>query len=155
MRKISAMDNKKENNYLEVFKLLLEYGADINLKNKEGYSALNLSIIFKNNTISCLLVNNGADINICSKYYHNPLLYSLYIKNYFMIKFLFNNGAKYNITNINKPLYIELDTCIILYNILNKKNIDICWIILELLVDIEYIDIIKTFFYNKMICYKN
>ena len=157
MRTLSAIDNKKENNYLYVFKLLLEYGADINFKNKDGYTVLHLSIICKNNTIAYLLINNGADINICDKYGITPLFYSLSIKNYDIVKFLFNNDANYNITNINEPIYKELDTCIFLYSILNKKNInnDICWIILELLIDIEYIDIIKIFFYKKMVCYKN
>ena len=156
MRTLTSTDNKIENKYLDVFKLLLEYGADINLKNKYGCTALHLSMISKNNIISYLLVNNGTDINICSKNGFIPLFYSLSIKNYNMVKFLFNNNAKYNITNINKPIYRELDICIILYCILNKKNIniDICWIILELLIDIEYIYIIKIFFYKNIVCYK-
>jgi hypothetical protein len=52
-----------QNGSYPVAELLLERGADVNLQNSTGYSALSLAILNRYSDITDLLLKNGADAN--------------------------------------------------------------------------------------------
>lgn len=166
MRTLTVIYRQIKNNYMEIFKLLLEYGADINLKNNNGYTALQLCIERtnyaerKNNNYICkLLIENGANINISNNNGNTPLMHSLSIENMEMVLLLLNNGANYSITNIKEPIYSALDSSIIIgiFVKIKKINYDIGIIILETLIDKKYIEIVKILFNKNLLvcCSKN
>ena len=166
MRTLTIIYTQRKNNYMEIFKLLLKYGADINLKNNNGNTALQLCIERtnyverKNNNYICkLLIENGANINISNNNGNTPLMHSLLIENMEMVLLLLNNGADYNITNINEPIYSALDNCIIIsiFVKIKKINYDMGILILETLIDKKYIEIVKILLNKKLLvrCSKN
>jgi ankyrin repeat protein len=65
--------------------MLLDAGADVNIQNKDGNTALNLSSFYSNTTstekIVKMLLDAGAHVNIQSKDGNTALTYSAYSNN--------------------------------------------------------------------------
>lgn len=59
-----SIDNIEENGNKEIVELLLKQGANANLQNEDGYTALLIAVSSGNKEIVQLLLENGADINI-------------------------------------------------------------------------------------------
>ena len=78
----------------KMVELLLEYGADINLKDKDGYTALHLAIKDNQPDMVKLLIENGADVNILTKDNRNPLFIAEKKQNEGIIELLKNAGAR-------------------------------------------------------------
>ena len=106
-----------ERGHIEICKLLLENGADVNLISGRGVeqsTALHISIEFKYFEISKLLIEYGANINIKDGCKLTPL--ELCVKNNYVndiefVKFLIEKGA-----NINLPAFHFYEFS---YNIIN------------------------------------
>jgi ankyrin repeat protein len=49
---------------IELVKLLLEYGADVNSKDDDGYTPLSIACKYKNTELVKLLIEHGADIDM-------------------------------------------------------------------------------------------
>lgn len=81
-------------NFSNVKDFLLK-GADINIKNKEGYSLLSTVIEYKKGLESVeYLVKNGADVNIVDTKGKTPIFYAVLIDdNLKIIECLIKNGA--------------------------------------------------------------
>ena len=76
----------------DCMKLLLDKGADVNFKNKQGHNAL-LFCVHEPDKIK-LLVSRGADINVSGKSGNTPLLIAAVGTNNFeSVKLLLDNGA--------------------------------------------------------------
>ncbi|HLU87990.1 MAG TPA: ankyrin repeat domain-containing protein [Taishania sp.] len=60
---------------LELFDLLLKRTKDINLKNKEGQTALTHAVISNDTKVGLLLINNGADVNVVDNEGNNLSFY--------------------------------------------------------------------------------
>ena len=97
------------NNNEDILKSLLRAGANINLQDKFGCSALIWSFIHNNNiNIIDLLIKNNINMNLQDIYGNTALLWSCYIKNNTNISlFLIKNGANVLIENKfgKDPLY--------------------------------------------------
>ena len=136
-----------ENN-TDIVKILVEAGADVNIKDNDNMTALNYAVYNDNYEIAEILVNKGADCNIIgniSSDYVNgikfvsefiPLIYTLREKtNISMAKLLIKGGADCNISTYIDgfeifPLALSIMlndaelTEIILNNIKNKEDLN-------------------------------
>ena len=94
-------------NQKDIAQLLLQYGADANLKNANGLTALMVAINNKNNDLVKLLIDNGVDINFRVNLKNvakqleieraTPLMSAIFADNYEAIKLLFQNGVNTSI----------------------------------------------------------
>ncbi|MFV0934802.1 ankyrin repeat domain-containing protein, partial [Wolbachia endosymbiont of Nasonia vitripennis] len=60
-------------NSLSLIQILIDHGAEVNLKDGENYFPLHLAVMKKDIEIMKLLVNAGADVNLSSKDHGTPL----------------------------------------------------------------------------------
>ncbi len=96
--KDSALHLAVINNHLDVVKLLVANGADINLKDNDGYSQLAFATMGKSNyEIVKFLVREGADINSVDNRNFTPLIHAVTNGNMEIIKFLVNHDVDLNI----------------------------------------------------------
>lgn len=58
---------------METCKLLIEHGADVNVKTVRGETPLHKIACGANTEICKLLLEHGADVNVKDKYYNTPL----------------------------------------------------------------------------------
>lgn len=82
-----------KNNNIEVVKLLISKGADVNAIDEFGRSALFFAVSKDNIAIAKILINNGADVNIESKLNQTALMLAIDKNNKDMINLL-TNGDK-------------------------------------------------------------
>lgn len=93
-------------NQIDVVKMLLQHGADINCQYRYP-TPLITAIIYKHTKMVQFLLTNGADVNRCSDKYHyedkyhceykyTPLMHAASICNNKMVKILLDNGADVN-----------------------------------------------------------
>ena len=76
-------------NNIEIMKLLLEKGADVNLKNKSNMTALTIAVISNKQNAVKILLENNADVNVVSNLNdQTPLMFALQNKNLPIIKML-------------------------------------------------------------------
>lgn len=87
-------------NNQEMVRLLVELGADIQLKNKQEQTPLIVAIKYNNRDMVRLLVELKADINIPGSYGYSPLRGAILSHQREMIKLLIELGA--NIDELNK-----------------------------------------------------
>ena len=88
--------------YIEVVKILIENGADINAKDNGGTTALmNASTEddYINYEICKLLIENGANVNDKDLQGANALIYASTFGNYETVKLLIENGVEINTQN--------------------------------------------------------
>jgi ankyrin repeat protein len=84
----------------EVVRLLVEMGADINFKNKDGDTALILAVVYRRNEIVSFLVENGADINVQNKIGNTALIIGSLKNGYTeIVRLLLEKGADINLQN--------------------------------------------------------
>ena len=81
-------------------KLLIENGADINLQDKDGDTALMWASNRSNKDVVEILIENGADINLKNKDGDTALILASNRRNQDIVELLIENGAILNI-NIN------------------------------------------------------
>lgn len=77
-------------NNIKITKMLIESGADVNIADSKGTTALHYGIIFKNSDLIKLLVANGADINIIDNKGLSPWDYAKLDNNENILKLLKN-----------------------------------------------------------------
>jgi ankyrin repeat protein len=64
------------NNNVEIARLLISHGADINVFNNWGRTPLHLTVMNNNPEVAGILLDAGADINARSQWIDTPLLYA-------------------------------------------------------------------------------
>ncbi|HSW59797.1 MAG TPA: ankyrin repeat domain-containing protein [bacterium] len=82
----------------EKFEKLINDGADINLKDKEGDTPLHYAVKFKREKPFQMLLNKNAVINAVDNYGTTPLSAAIQVKQYKMAEILVEKGA-----DINRP----------------------------------------------------
>jgi len=85
-----------ENNKMELFKLLVDRGADINLKDKKGSAAILAAAQGGNIEMLKYLRGKGQDINSRNRFGTTPLIAAASTNNAEMIKYLIACGADVN-----------------------------------------------------------
>ena len=61
---------------MEIFKYLVEHGADVNYKNKKDESILHYAALFDSLEMVKYLVEHGADVNCKDKWNNSVLFYA-------------------------------------------------------------------------------
>ena len=89
-------ENKQE--CLDVIKLLIERGANVNLRSCDGETALHIASSFQLYDAAKILIENGASVNIIDDNNSTPLHRAIYNQNkndiyYKLVKLLIINGA--------------------------------------------------------------
>lgn len=95
-------------NLKEIVILLLNNGADPNLKDNDGKSSIMISIKKNLYNLTKILINNGADINIHDHQLNNfPLNIALNHKNKKIVKLIMDNKPNYKFKDkyLNTPLH--------------------------------------------------
>ncbi len=89
-------------------KQFLVLGADINLKDEKGNTALHLTVKKGNGQIVRFLLANGARVNLKDKEGHTPLHLAVKYKMMSVARILLSNGADSNALNSHKqsPLHV-------------------------------------------------
>jgi ankyrin repeat protein len=80
----------------EIAKLLIDKGADVNAKNKYGTTPL---MRVSNLETAKLLIDNGANVNAKDNEGETPLMVATEFDEYEIVKFLIENGADINAKN--------------------------------------------------------
>ena len=89
-----------ERGFVDVVKLLIENGADINVMNAVGHTAINRAVFFGKNEVIDLLLAKNADVNKTDSRFALTPLMAAARKNRFQIgEKLIKNGADINKTN--------------------------------------------------------
>ncbi|MGI9548878.1 MAG: ankyrin repeat domain-containing protein, partial [Bdellovibrionales bacterium] len=91
---ITAIENKRP----EVAKLLVSYGADVNVKNNayNKKTALMLAILYEEVELTDTLLIAGADVNTRDDYKRTALMYAGEVENLYMMTILLLYGADVN-----------------------------------------------------------
>ena len=120
-------------NSIQCVKLLLEKGADVNARNRDGYTA-----IFSVSTVDIaeILVENGANLNTVGRYNSTPLKYAIARQHIDVVRYLITQGA--NVNHVAKLDFRETMTQCALSLIVQKtpqekkdKALEILEILLE------------------------
>nr|XP_042907959.1 uncharacterized protein LOC107440000 [Parasteatoda tepidariorum] len=77
---------------LEVFKILVNLGINIEMKNIYGHTPLHIACMFNNLPIVQYLTDNSANLNIPDKIGFSPLHYAVDSNNLELVKILFASG---------------------------------------------------------------
>ncbi|MEO5570404.1 MAG: ankyrin repeat domain-containing protein [Bacteroidia bacterium] len=116
----------------EFAKQLIEKGADINVKDKNGSKPIELAIRAKSFDVAKLIIEKGTDINEKSQDGKTPLMYALEQGDYDLVEYIINHGADVNvIDNINTHttfyvyLFNTLPTKIKFIQLLEIKGVDL------------------------------
>ena len=93
--KIFTYIRNNSNNKLKNIESLITKGCDLNIKDKDGNTALIVAVENNNNIdIVKLLIDKGANLDIKNKKDDSALLISIYNRNYNAFKILIEKGAK-------------------------------------------------------------
>ena len=88
-----------------------EYGADVNLLDRWGYSALMFAAKSPNPNafeVCEFLISKGADISTLDRNYNNALHYACLKNNVAIVTLLINNGADYTNLNIDEKTPLDV-----------------------------------------------
>lgn len=84
---------------LQVAQMLVEAGADVNLKNKDGSTALQIAIVFDKTEIAEFLIDAGSELNGKNNDGSTPLHTAAFFCRLDIVKQLLKNGADKTIKN--------------------------------------------------------
>lgn len=114
---------------IEMVKLLVENGVDVNKENEYSYTPLHLAVEKNNIEIVRFLVENKANVNSENEYSSTPLHLAVSKNNIEMVRLLVENGADVNKENENSntPLHLAVD----------KDNIEMVRFLVENKADIN------------------
>lgn len=103
--------NKNEDDDCKLAQIIIDNGANINDKDRNGNTALHYAIYYKNYKLMELLVNNGADVNVQDNNGSTPLHLAIkrsekYFEDYYS-KFLIDNNADKDIKDNNGENYFN------------------------------------------------
>ena len=108
----NALSEALNSQNYDIFKYLVERGADVNLKvGIEKTTPLHKLIQYSMSDhidLIQLLLDHGADINAKDKYFHTPLSTAIYSGKLNIVKYLLEHGADVNMSSKFSPLYIAL-----------------------------------------------
>ena len=116
-----------ENGNLKMLACLLEFGADVNTKSWDGYTALIKASINGNTNLIDFLIKSGADINATTKHGFTALLYAAKIGHHSVIQLLVTEGADVNVkdrTGMTPLMYLARNGYIKIVTNLISEDLD-------------------------------
>ena len=84
---------------LEIAKILINAGADLNFKNDEGSTPLITAAAFDHTDLAKLLIDSGANIDLTNNEGSTALMLAVLYSNIDIVKSLLDKGANREITN--------------------------------------------------------
>lgn len=93
--------NKNEDDDCKLAKIIIDNGADLNTKDRNGNTALHYCVYYRNYKLMELLIKEGVDVNIQDNNGNTTLQLSLMRGYINFSNFLVNNGADKSIKNFN------------------------------------------------------
>ena len=86
---------------IELFELLIENNADMNKKNKSGYTPINIAAYYGNITAVKFFVDKGANTKECNNDGMPPIMNAAVMENYTIFEFLSENTNDISIQDKN------------------------------------------------------
>jgi len=77
-------------------RILLEHGADVNVQNSKGFTALMMACQYGKEAMVRLLVDHGADIHMLNLHQHSALMYACEEEHVEICRYLIEKGADVN-----------------------------------------------------------
>ena len=106
----SSLYLASKNGNLEIVKLLVEAGTNINYKPRDNQSALNSAVVNKHLSVVEYLLDHGADIETRNEDNFTPLFFACLNKHYDMVELLCQRGARIDVVDKNgSKLYTDND----------------------------------------------
>lgn len=95
---------------IEMLRLLISYGGDVNTKNSQNHFESCLHIVARQGEIekAQLLLDYGADINATTKGYNDTPLITAMLRNLHMVKFLLQHGADHRLVGFQGKTALDL-----------------------------------------------
>ncbi|MFC1842303.1 ankyrin repeat domain-containing protein, partial [Candidatus Dependentiae bacterium] len=120
LKRVSPLSLACYRGNIEVVKLLLQKGADVNKADKDGQTPLHeaCSCFCGKLDIVKVLLQNGADVNKANKNGLTPLYWACCRGKLDIVKCLLQNGAQINKGNDNEP-HRHCQTCIMKFIVVN------------------------------------
>jgi ankyrin repeat protein len=128
---ITPLITAVKNGYTNIVKLLIEKGANVNVKDNNGDPIILLATSSNNIGVDILrlLIENGANVNVTSndEYFRTPLTSALSGHRKEMAELLINNGADIELASMNdsRPLQYAVLFDIDIVDLLIKKGVDV------------------------------
>lgn len=99
---LAGQDNERSRAYTRIIELLLERGADVNVRDGDKYNVLHLAACGKsqNTEIIDLLIDKGADINALDQWGNTPLHHAASSGRNRVIYNLVDHGADITLTDM-------------------------------------------------------
>ncbi len=124
LHKVSFADNPS----YETIEILIKNGADVNIKNKEGYTPLHYASENKKSNEAIILIENGADVNAKTSKGKSPLfmvfglLYNFYDD---VVEYSKANRIILKTCSVDKFARNKFRDIMLILQILLKKNVDL------------------------------
>ena len=112
-----------ENENITEIKSLLNQGANVNVREKDGQTPLHYAAYLNNINIAKLLIDSGADVNVQDEDGWAPLRWAVRAENFDLVKLLIENGADVNVQ--------DKDGCAPLHSAAFWDSVDIIKLLIE------------------------
>lgn len=99
----SALDKAIQINRLDIVKLLVDNGANINAQDKAGVSALYLAIQEETTEIVRYLIESGADVHLRDEDGWSAIHYAIHREDQALIEIVLTQDIDLNVKTINPP----------------------------------------------------
>eukprot|EP00919_Chromeraceae_sp_WS-2016_P004917 GHVR01011628.1.p2 GENE.GHVR01011628.1~~GHVR01011628.1.p2 ORF type:complete len:107 (+),score=13.94 GHVR01011628.1:524-844(+) len=102
-----------ERTHLDTVKYLIEKGADVNLRNVNGNTALLLTVRYNISETFKYLIEKGADVNVRNAEGNTALMIASESNLLDTVKFLIEKGADVNLRNVVSAAFTTLSGSLI------------------------------------------
>lgn len=100
---------KSDRDDVDLARVVVEAGANINEKDRNGNTALHYCVYYKNYELADFLIKSGVDLDIQDNNGNTPLLLASYHSDKISSKLLIDNGSNKTIKNRNGESFFDFD----------------------------------------------
>ncbi|EAY03967.1 hypothetical protein TVAG_314970 [Trichomonas vaginalis G3] len=140
--------SKVKKNIEEIFQILVDAGADVNIPNRHGETPLHHAVISNKFDVVKVFIENGAQIDVKSSAGINPLQIAANLGYFDIFEYLIDNGADHNVifepsndTLLHLTAHYFKYSEKLLFPKYNKKgSFNIAWKLIDLGLDVNAIN---------------